>query len=194
MTDASPAQHTQSAHRQCSRRPNAIRDSTPKSSSSGCSHPPVVLSGVDGPSTSTLLSPHSSDPFRPYSPQIDLTQNVFQPSHHEWDSSNDEDFPSTFVDKPQETHLITKEQLFEILYSNEEGVDENLRLCKGDTIDAFKVLLGGPEVRTILQLKRNNYFSGCTKKLYFSDEDDVIKEALVHYKHPAFDPLSRIRI
>ena len=192
--DTSPAQHTQSARRQCSRRPVSIRDSTPKTSSSGRSHPPVVLSGVDGPSTSTLLSPHSSDPFRPLSPQIDLTQHVFQPPHHERDSSNDEDFPSTFVDKPQETHLLTKEQLFEIFSSNEEGVDKILCLCKGDTMDVFKVLLGGPEVRTILQLKRKNYFSGCTKKLTICDEGDVLEEALVHYKHPAFDPLSPIRI
>ena len=154
-------------------------------------HPPVVLSGVDGPITSTLLSPHSSDPFHPLLPQIDLTQDVFQPPHHERTAPMMK-ISLQYLSISHRRHVLTKEQLFKKISSNEEGVDEILHLCKGDTMDAFKVLLGGPEVRTILQLKRKNYFSGCTKKLTISNEDDVLEEALVHYKHPAFDPLSPI--
>ena len=59
---------------------------------------------------------------------------------------------------------------------------------------AFKVLLGGPDVRTLLQLKRNVDFTGHTKKLTIAEDGDLVEEAIVHYKHPSFNPLSPIRI
>ena len=67
-------------------------------------------------------------------------------------------------------------------------------MTDGDTTQAFKVLLGGPKTIDLLQFKRRKDFSGRAKKLKISDEEDLVEEALVYYKHPSFNPLLPVRI
>ena len=165
--------------------------SIPQPGSSGLSHSVVVSSDMGGPSSSAfLLSQPGSSSSLPSSPQIDLTH----PPRIDQSSSSEDEFPSAGLE--EEVQVLTKERLYEIFSSSaaKEGVDEILRLCQGVTDHAFKVLLGGPDVRTLLQLKRNVDFTGHTKKLTISEDDDLVEEAIVHYKHPSFNPLSPIRI
>ena len=163
----------------------------PQPNSSGLSRSPVVPSDMGGPSSSAFLSsqPSSSSSFPPLSPKIDLTH----PPHVDQSSSSEDEFPSAGLGEVQ---VLTKEGLYNIFSSSaaKEGIDEILCLCQGVTDHAFKVLLGGPDVRTLLQLKRNVDFTGHTKKLTIAEDDDLVEEAIVHYKHPSFNPLSPIRI
>ena len=62
-------------------------------------------------------------------------------------------------------------------------------------MQAFKILINGPQVTDLLRLKRRMFFQGSeTKKIRIDDEDDILEEVLVYYKHPSLDPNIPIRI
>ena len=163
---------------------------------SGTSTGSPVVSSFSGTSTGSPVVPsfsgssHDAIPPSPVQTSINLT------TLSEHNSSGEEESPSAFPEKEKEPTLLSKARLYEIFSSNlcNEGVDEILRLCNKDAEHAFKVLLGGPEISTILQLKRRADLSGHSQKLYVSDEDALVEEALVYYKHPSFDPLFSVRL
>ena len=62
-------------------------------------------------------------------------------------------------------------------------------------LQAFKVLINGPQATDLLCLRWRMFFHGQeTKKIRIEDEADIIEEALLYYKHPLFDPTTPIRI
>ena len=69
------------------------------------------------------------------------------------------------------------------------AVDEVLHFCNFDTMQAFKILINGPQVTDLLCLKRRMFFDESeTMKIRIDDEDDILEEALLYYKHLSFDP------
>ena len=60
---------------------------------------------------------------------------------------------------------------------------------------AFKILINGPKVADLLQLKHSVFWGDRRpKNITIDDEEDIVEEALVYYKHPSLDPTIPIRI
>jgi hypothetical protein len=104
---------------------------------------------------------------------------------------SDEEFPPF----PPTTEVVSKERLHEIFSQlPTAAVEDIVTLCGGDTSQALKILLGGPNVPDLLQLLRRKYLAFRPKKLTIVEEEELVHEALVYYKHPTFNPLVPVRV
>ena len=152
--------------------------------------PPVEASPMQLEAEETTLPPTSnitiSSPSvhdAPARSPVDLTQNdepISVPSSDE--------VPLVFI---KQTEILPRERLYEIFHN----IMSKSVFCNSDTMHAFKVLINGPQAEDLLRLKRRSYFeTKFTKKNCIDDEDDLLEEALVYYKHPSFDPNIPVRI
>ena len=128
----------------------------------------------------------------PCSDEVDLTN--LSPENTQI-SSSEEDLPAVTFSS-DDSALITKDGLYDMFIpaNSREGVYLILDLCVDDARKAFKVLVNGPSVCGIIQLKRNKCFRGRSKKITIDDEDELFEEAILYYKHPSFNPNIPIRI
>ena len=75
-----------------------------------------------------------------------------------------------------------------------ECVDTIVELSVFDRTNAMNFLISGPTASGLLQLLRQKEYNCRAEKITIQDEDDLLEEAVVHYKHPSFKPLSPVRV
>ena len=124
--------------------------------------------------------------------EADLMQEDFQPPTTP-SSDEENELPPVCLTN---TELLARERLYEIFENMAmSAIDEVLCLCSSDTTHAFKILINGPQVEDLLRLKRRLFWgANDSKKISIDDEEDLLEEALVYYKHPSFDPHVPVRI
>ena len=135
--------------------------------------------------SSSILSPSSPGP----SSVVDLTATSPQSN-----VSSGDDLPEVNIAKSPVPVPVTVSSLYTIFTPSvsEECVDCVVRLSIFDPVFAMNVLLQGTATG-LLQLLRRKQFNQRGAKIVIDDED-ILEEALLHYKHPSFDPTIPIRV
>ena len=75
-----------------------------------------------------------------------------------------------------------------------DAIDAITDLCGGDTSKALQMLLDGPTARSILQPVWRRVMSHRPVRIMIDDEESMLEEPVVYYKHPSFDLSAPIRV
>jgi len=141
------------------------------------------------------LSPAVVDDCKPGpSSVVDLTDlTSYSPSYTCRPQSGDE-LPEIAMSCKQS--VVTTDDLYHIFAPtfSKPYVDAIIKLSMLDRTAAMNFLLSGPTARSLLQLLRQREYNSKAEKITIQDEDKILKEALLHYKHPSFKPLSPVRV
>ena len=106
---------------------------------------------------------------------------------------DDDELPPVVFSKPPAITTDTLHSIFTPAFSV-QSVDAVVNLCDFDTELAMNYLVSGPTAGGLLRLLRKKEYSGRAKKITIHDEEDILEEALLHYKHPSFDPSTPVRV
>jgi len=147
----------------------------------------------------SLTNPTSPRPLSPAddcqpgpSSVVDLTDlTSYSPSYTCSPQSGDE-LPEIALSCKQS--VVTTDDLYHIFTPtfSKPCVDAIVKLSSLDRTAAMNFLLSGPTARGLLQLLRQREYNS-KAEITIQDEDELL-EALLHYKHPSFKPLSPVRV
>ena len=166
-----------------------VYDTTRPHSSSGERHPPHLNSSSGSLPPSQTFAATTDDVKPGPSSVVDLTHT--SPVNCTLD--DDDELPPVLFSKPPAVSTDTLYNIFTPAFSV-QSVDAIVDLCDFDTDLAMTYLVNGPTAGVLLRLLRKKEYSGRAKKITIHDEEDILEEALLHYKHPSFDPCTPVRV
>ena len=166
-----------------------VYDTTCPHSSSGERHPPHQNSSSGSLPPSQAFAATTDDVKPGPSSVVDLTHT--SPLNSTLD--DDDELPPVLFSKPPAVSTDTLYNIFTPAFSV-QSVDAIVNLCDFDTDLAMNYLVSGPTAGVLLRLLKKKEYSGRAKKITIHDEEDILEEALLHYKHLSFDPCTPVRV